>query len=99
VTGVRFEESEFLGSPGLAQNYPNPFNPGTRISYVVPTPGQVSLVIHDVLGRSLAILVDEYQQPGDYSVEWHPTGVPSGMYFYRLQTGGVIVTRRMALMK
>jgi len=99
VTGVRFEESKFPGSPGLAQNYPNPFNPETRISYSVPTAGYVSLAIHDVLGRAVAILVNENQQPGDYSVVWNPSGVPSGVYFYRLQTGEVIVTKRMALMR
>jgi choice-of-anchor B domain-containing protein len=75
----------------LSQNYPNPFNPITRITFNVPPSkgarGIVKLTIYDVLGREVAILVNEQLQPGSYDIEWDGNNYPSGVYFYKLEAG------------
>ncbi|MDH4068853.1 MAG: alpha/beta hydrolase-fold protein [Ignavibacteria bacterium] len=84
----------------LDQNYPNPFNPSTEIRFEVPPGrGEVSLLIFDLLGRSIATLVDESLDPGIYSRTWHADGVASGAYFYRLVAGGFGETRKMLLVR
>jgi len=69
----------------LMQNYPNPFNPSTAISYRLSAFSKVSLKVFDVLGKEVATLVNEYQQPGNFVKTFHGTSLPSGIYFYRLQ--------------
>lgn len=88
----------------LHQNYPNPFNPSTRISYDIPKESRVLLKIYSADGREVATLVDEIQQPGKRTVLWNGRNsrgsqVSSGMYFYKLQAGGEIKTRKMILLK
>jgi hypothetical protein len=83
----------------LEQNYPNPFNPATKITFVVGTYGHTSLRVYDVLGREVAILVNEVKEPGHYTVTWHTHGVSSGAYIYRLASGGQVETRRMLLIR
>ncbi|MCK5455648.1 MAG: T9SS type A sorting domain-containing protein, partial [Melioribacteraceae bacterium] len=74
----------------LEQNYPNPFNPSTTIKYGIPISvnrevQQISLKIYDILGREIATLVNEQQQPGKYEVKFNASSLTSGVYFYRLQ--------------
>ena len=71
---------------GLGQNYPNPFNPSTLIGYQVPGPGsmRVRLAVFDVLGREVAVLVDENKAPGNHTVQFNATGLASGVYLYRM---------------
>jgi photosystem II stability/assembly factor-like uncharacterized protein len=91
----------------LEQNYPNPFNPKTVISYQLPVTSKASLKVYDLLGREVAILVDEFKQAGSYSVRWNAQGMPSGVYFYRLvanaipsgQAGSAIEVRKLVLLK
>ena len=93
----------------LESNYPNPFNPSTQISYSLPEPGKVSLMIYDVLGREIINLTDGYQQIGRYTATWNSqsSGIPvsSGVYFARLRVlndlGQVTFTKttRLLLMK
>ncbi len=88
----------------LEQNYPNPFNPSTKISYKVSSGNHVSLTIHDLLGRELKTLVSEFQSAGNYSVTWNGkdelgNSVPSGVYLYSLHSGGLVVSKKMVLMK
>lgn len=83
----------------LAQNYPNPFNPATTISYQIPAEGQVSLKVYDMLGNEVATLVNEIKTAGEYQVEFNAGGIASGIYFYRLQAGSFVETKRMMLMK
>ncbi len=83
----------------IAQNYPNPFNPTTAIQFEVPKSGFVSLKVFDVLGREIALLVNEEKPPGRYSVQWDATGFGSGAYFYRLESNGRREIRKMLLMK
>lgn len=83
----------------LAQNYPNPFNPETAIRYQLSAASDVRLKVFDVLGRAVRTLVNDRQAAGDYSVMFNASGLPSGIYFYRLQAGGYTQTRKMVLLK
>jgi subtilisin family serine protease len=83
----------------LEQNYPNPFNPMTSFEFQVASFEFVSLKVHDVLGREVATLADEKRMPGIYRVQWDASGLPSGVYFYRLQAGNFTETKKMILTK
>ncbi len=83
----------------LAQNYPNPFNPSTVISYALPEPSHVHLAIHDMVGRTVSVLVDKVQSPGRHDVTWDASQLASGIYIYRLKSAGETHTRRMTLIK
>ncbi len=83
----------------LLQNYPNPFNPSTTISWQMPVNSFVSLKVYDALGKEVAVLVNEEKPAGTYELEFSANGLPSGVYFYRLQAGDFIETRQMILMK
>ncbi|MCX6134779.1 MAG: YCF48-related protein [Ignavibacteriales bacterium] len=83
----------------LEQNYPNPFNPGTAISYQLTALSHVNLEIYDVLGRRVAVLVDEMKMPGTYTVKWNGAGIPSSVYYYRLMSGGSIETKKMLYLR
>jgi endo-1,4-beta-xylanase len=83
----------------LSQNYPNPFNPSTVISYQLPAAGEVVLKVYDVLGREMATLVNEKRNAGSYNVTFNGAGLPSGVYFYRLQAGSGEFVRKMVLLK
>ena len=90
--------SDEQGSP-LLQNYPNPFNPGTTIGYRLSASGSAKLVIFDVLGRVVETFSEERQTPGEHSVRWDAAGVPAGVYFCRLEAGGVARTMRIVLVR
>ena len=81
----------------LAQNYPNPFNPATIIRYQIPEAADVKLSVYNVLGQEVAVLVNTSQNPGVYEVRFDAGGLSSGIYFYRLQAGKTIQTRKMLL--
>ncbi len=83
----------------LEQNYPNPFNPRTGIRYQVPGVCEVKSAVFDLLGREVAVLVNEKKPPGTYEVSFNGSGLASGMYFYRLTAGSSIQTRAMMLVK
>ncbi|MEW6005327.1 MAG: alpha-amylase family glycosyl hydrolase [Stygiobacter sp.] len=100
TTKIEMENSlpnEFV----LEQNYPNPFNPSTILKYSLPESGYVTLKVYDILGREVAILVNEYQKPGTYSTEFRAQSseLSSGVYFYRLNYNGQTLTRKMILAK
>jgi hypothetical protein len=79
----------------LKQNYPNPFNPETRIEYSIPENGFVVLKIYDTFGKEVETLVNRNQSPGRYRITWKPEDLPSGVYYYKLQSGSYIETRKM----
>lgn len=83
----------------LEQNYPNPFNPTTNISYVLPKAENVSLKVYDVLGREVATLVNEVKAAGAYTVPFNASNLSSGVYFYKLQAGSFVQTKKMMLVK
>ena len=87
------------GSPTLQQNYPNPFNPSTTINYSLPANSRVVLKVYDLLGREVRTLVDEKQNAGYHNVTFQAAGLPSGVYFYRLQAATYSETKKLLLLK
>jgi hypothetical protein len=83
----------------LMQNYPNPFNPATTIEFQIPGSEQVTLKIFNLFGQEVATLVSGKFLPGRYRVDWNASGMPSGVYFYRLSIADHIQTRKMLLLK
>jgi hypothetical protein len=84
----------------LEQNYPNPFNPTTRIGFGVSGLGaRVKLAVYDLLGREVAVLVDEKKEPGSYEVQFDGRGLASGVYVCRLQVAGYVKARKLALVR
>ncbi len=83
----------------LSQNYPNPFNPSTKISWQSPVSGHQSLKVYDVLGNKVATLVDEYRNAGSFEIDFNASELSSGVYFYKLQAGSFIQTKKMILIK
>ena len=81
----------------LDQNYPNPFNPSTTIQYQVKRGDLVKLKVYNALGQEVTTLVDEFRQPGSYSVNWEAKGLASGTYYYRLEVGGETLPAKKAL--
>jgi hypothetical protein len=93
---------EDMGTPAsfqLYQNYPNPFNPSTIIKYRLSTASHVRITIVDLLGREVRTLLNEQKSAGSYQVSWNASGVPSGVYFYRLQAGSFTETQKLILLK
>jgi hypothetical protein len=83
----------------LYQNYPNPFNPTSSIKFDIPRVSGVELIIYDVLGREVAVLVDQQLKPGTYEVAFDGTNLPSGVFFYKLEADDYVEVRKMVLIK
>jgi len=83
----------------LAQNYPNPFNPVTEIKFAIAKSGQVSLKVYDILGRETAVLVNENKRAGNYRIQFDASKFASGVYIYRLTAGGVVMVKKMVVLK
>ena len=83
----------------LQQNYPNPFNPTTTISFGLTEPGNVSLKVHDMSGRTVASLLDGEMSAGDHAIEFDASDLSTGMYYYTLTTTETKLTRKMLLVK
>ncbi len=98
VTFVRDETTQPTKF-GLEQNHPNPFNPTTKINYSIPEYSNVTLKVFDILGNEIETLVNEEKPVGAYELNWTSGHLPSGVYFYRIQAGDFIQTRKMILMK
>ena len=106
ITDVKKIENSLPVNYSLEQNYPNPFNPTTTINYSIPavTVGDenfrpVQLKVYDVLGREVATLVNKKQYPGFYKVTFDASNLSSGIYFYKLQTGNFVETKKMILLR
>jgi Peptidase family M1 domain/Peptidase M1 N-terminal domain/Secretion system C-terminal sorting domain len=83
----------------LEQNYPNPFNPSTKIKYQIADAGFVNLRVYDVLGNEVSTLINKDMQAGSYEVEFNASNLPSGIYYYTLNTGSYSQTKKMILLK
>ena len=87
----------------LSQNFPNPFNPSTKIQYSIEKASMVSLKIYNILGREVAILVNGRQETGRYTVQFGvdrlTSDLPTGVYFYRLEAGSLVSTKKLILIK
>lgn len=100
VTSIENENNDNLPFDfALHQNFPNPFNPSTTISFQISNKVFVSLKVYDVLGKEVAVLLDEELQPGIYEKQFKEDNLSSGIYFYRLVTENFIETRKMVLIK
>ena len=83
----------------LYQNYPNPFNPSTTISFSIPKAGHTSLIVYDLLGRTVETLVNKQLTAGNYHTSWNAGALPSGVYFYRLTSGEFSDVKKTVLLK
>lgn len=83
----------------LQQNFPNPFNPSTVIQYTLPKAGYVRLAVFNLLGQEVALIFEGNQSAGTYEVEFNKEGLPTGIYFYRIQAPGFAETRKMVITK
>ena len=99
ITAVEALSTDLPTNCSLDQNYPNPFNPTTIIAYDIPNTSHVTLVIYDILGRQVAQLVNGERTPGRYQATFNPGGLPSGVYFYKLQAGAYHDTKKLLLLK
>lgn len=93
------DDKYIISNFSLSQNYPNPFNPTTTISYSLPRSGFVRLSVYNLLGEEVSILVNEEQIVGAYKVEFNALTLTSGVYFYTLQTSGIVETKKLILVK
>ena len=101
ITTSDIEES-FNSIPkeyALAQNYPNPFNPSTKIEYSIPQLSNVVIKAFDILGNEIETLVNAQKPAGTDKITWYAENLPSGVYFYRIQAGDYIETKKMVLLK
>ena len=100
-TGTALEDTP-TGLPdrfSLYPNYPNPFNPTTEIRLDLPEAAAVRLIVYDVMGREVARLVDGTTPAGQHRARWDASGLPSGVYLYRLTAGAFTETKAMTLLK
>ncbi|HZW39344.1 MAG TPA: T9SS type A sorting domain-containing protein [Ignavibacteriaceae bacterium] len=98
ITDVK-ENKNIPANFSLSQNYPNPFNPSTKINYTLPYTAKVKLQVYDVLGNLITTIVNEEQNAGSYKVDLDLSKFSSGIYFFQLQAGNFIQTKKMILMK
>jgi hypothetical protein len=92
-------ESQPIKEFHLSQNYPNPFNPSTKISWQSPVSSHQTLKVYDVLGNEIATLVNEEKPAGNYEVEFNASMLSSGIYFYKLQAGSFVETKKIVLIR
>jgi hypothetical protein len=99
ITGVGINPGMIADKFVLSQNYPNPFNPTTKINFSIPTNGFVTMKIFDVAGKEVMTLVNKSMTVGNYTVDFNGTALSSGVYFYRLESGSFVETKKMMLVK
>ena len=100
ITNVeQHNKSNIITDYQLKQNYPNPFNPVSKIKFSIPRSEVVQINVYDVLGKEIKTLLNEYKQAGTYEIEFDATSLPSGVYFYRMISGGYAETKKMLLLR
>jgi len=102
--GVGIDDDVLPNDFALYQNYPNPFNPSTEIRFSIPNSEKVSLIVYDLLGNSVKEILNDVMLPGKYHYKWsgdneQGSTVSAGMYFYRIQAGSFVQTKKMILLK
>jgi len=99
ITSVSLSSGKLPSKFDLAQNYPNPFNPATSISFDLPLKSFVLLKVFDLIGREVATIVSGELSAGTHTREWNAANMPSGIYFYRLQSDSFSETKKLVLMR
>jgi hypothetical protein len=99
LTSVTGQNGQVPAEFNLAQNYPNPFNPSTEIRYSIPNSGIVTLKVYNIIGQEVALLVNQDQPAGNYTVTFNASALSSGVYFYKLQSGSFSLTKKMEVIK
>lgn len=99
VTDVAEQGNQLPTEYQLSQNFPNPFNPSTMIKYSIPKEGMVTLKVFDMLGKEVATLVNKYQTPGNYSVNFNASNLPSGVYIYKIESNNFSAVKKLMLLK
>jgi hypothetical protein len=83
----------------LEQNYPNPFNPSTMLSFALPQSGLTTLKVYNILGQEVATLLNGFEKSGVHQVLFDAATLSSGVYFYKLQSGNFVQSKKMVLLK
>ncbi|NWF88370.1 MAG: T9SS type A sorting domain-containing protein [Ignavibacteriaceae bacterium] len=99
LLGVKEVYGKIPSEYSLSQNHPNPFNPTTEIEYSIPISGNVSLKVYNNLGQHVTTIFDGYQNAGNYVATFDGSSLASGVYFYKLQTENILLTKKLVLMK
>jgi hypothetical protein len=99
ITSINSNHMSAQLSFKLEQNFPNPFNPNTTIQYLIPKESFVAIKVYDVLGKEIATLLNERKSVGSYSLNFNSSNLPSGVYFYRMQAGSFVSTKKFVLLK
>ncbi|HEY3250333.1 MAG TPA: T9SS type A sorting domain-containing protein [Ignavibacteria bacterium] len=99
LTGITQISNEVPGEFKLYQNYPNPFNPVTNFRFQIAHSGFVKIMVYDAEGKEISAIVNQEMKPGVYEVQWKGMDFPSGVYFYRLETGDYKQTKKMMFVK
>ena len=93
------DDAPIASSYQLGQNYPNPFNPTTHIRFNIPETGNTKLTVFNIMGEAVANLVDGVVPAGGHTVSWNAANMPTGVYFYRMESGNFSQTRKLLLVK
>jgi len=99
LTGIEQISTELPKTFTMSQNYPNPFNPTTTFQFQMPLSGLVTVKVFDILGREVAILLNEVKSAGVYQITWNASILPSGVYFYQLHAGSFLEVKKAVLLK
>jgi hypothetical protein len=99
ATSIDYESDANPQKFQLYQNYPNPFNPSTKISFILPESEHVVLTVFDILGKKVRTVLNESLHAGFHEIEFNAGQLPGSVYFYRLQAGESIQTRKFILLK
>jgi hypothetical protein len=99
INEIFLSDGSVITEYNLFQNYPNPFNPSTQIKYSILAEGLVTLKIYDVLGKEIAVLVNEYKNAGNYSTTFDASDLASGVYVYQLHVNDFVATKKLVLLK
>ena len=99
LTAVENPPANVPRSSSLAQNYPNPFNPSTTIRFTLASAGRAALRVYNILGQQVATLAEGEMTAGEHAAVLNASALPSGVYFYRLESAGFVETKQMLLVK
>jgi hypothetical protein len=93
------DKPEVPKSVELHPNYPNPFNPTTTIGFSLPTTSHVKLTVYDITGRVVRTVLNQVMSSGSHTIQFDGAGLTSGLYLYRLEAAGIVITNKMTLIK